>query len=70
MEETKQRQEVKTQYAVMVPMSFEPDDYLYVTEVVNNEQKVLLFDSEQKAISHASIWGRKAKVVEYISDAI
>ena len=70
MEETKQRQEVRTQYAVMVPMSFEPDDYVYVTEVINSEQKVLLFDSEQKAISHASVWGRKAKVVEYNSDAI
>jgi len=70
MEDAEQGQEVSTQYAVMVPVSTNPDDYIYVTDVEGTELKVRVFETEQKAITHASVWGKKAKVVEYIADEI
>jgi hypothetical protein len=61
------QREPKTQeekYAVMVPFD---GDMMYVTEGDSKFQlREKLFDTRQKAVDHASLWGENAVVVEWL----
>lgn len=52
-----------TKYAIMVPMA--KNDYIYVTDINGDILNPVLFDTKEEALDKASIWGPKAKVVEY-----
>ena len=54
-------------YAVMIPFDGE---MLYVTEGDTKFHfQAKLFDTQEKALEHANLWGDHAKVVEYTNES-